>query len=111
MSDDLQNEVTADTGGDDVIVNALEKGEGLAGSKNILELPVRIAVSVGGAQMTVKDLLDLKKETVIDLEAKIDDPVDIYVGERMIARGELVEASDDENGIGVRLLEICGLDA
>ena len=59
--------------------------------------------------MTVQQLLELKKETVIDLEALIDDPVDIFVGERLIARGELVEATENENGIGVKLVEICGL--
>ncbi len=103
------NEVVADDG-DDVVAEALADEASLQ-NKNILELPVRIVVSVGGAQVTVKDLLDLKQDTVIDLEAQIDDPVDIYVGERLIARGELVEASDNENGIGVKLLEVCGFGA
>lgn len=101
------NEVVAD---DEVVAEAVADEASLR-NKNILELPVRIVVSVGGAQVSVKDLLDLKQDTVIDLDAAIDDPVDIYVGDRLIARGELVEASDNENGIGVKLLEVCGFGA
>lgn len=101
------NEMVAD---DEVVAEAVADEASLR-NKNILELPVRIVVSVGGAQVSVKDLLDLKQDTVIDLDAAIDDPVDIYVGDRLIARGELVEASDNENGIGVKLLEVCGFGA
>ncbi len=94
---------------DDIITDVLNGGDGGAGNRNILELPVRIVVSIGGAQITVQKLLELTKDTIIDLESLVDDPVDIYVGERLIAKGELVEASDNENGIGVKMLEICGL--
>ncbi|MEX6634689.1 FliM/FliN family flagellar motor switch protein [Hyphococcus lacteus] len=100
--------VSEDTDAGTVVADMLS-GDGATKNKNILELPVRIVVSVGAAQMTVQQLLELKKETVVDLEAMIDDPVDIFVGERLIARGELVEATDNENGIGVKLVEICGL--
>jgi len=100
--------VSEDTDAGTVVADMLA-GESATKNKNILELPVRIVVSVGAAQMTVQQLLELKKETVVDLEAMIDDPVDIFVGERLIARGELVEATDNENGIGVKLVEICGL--
>lgn len=102
------NEIVAEDGDD--IIAASVADEGALRNKNILELPVRIVVSVGGAQVSVKDLLDLKQDAIIDLDARIDDPVDIYVGDRLIARGELVEATDDENGIGVKLLEVCGFD-
>ena len=105
MSDD--NDIVGEPVADE-IVDAVLSGDA-SRNRNILELPVRIVVSVGAAQLTVEDLLGLKQETVIDLEARIDDPVDIFVGERLIARGELVEATDNENGIGVKLIEICGL--
>lgn len=108
MSDD--SEITAeDVSDEDVISDVLNGGDGGAGNRNILDLPVRIVVSVGAAQITVQQLLELSKDTVIDLETLIDDPVDIFVGDRLIARGELVEATDNENGIGVKLQEICGI--
>lgn len=108
MSD--ENEITAeDVTDEEVISDVLNGGDGGAGNRNILDLPVRIVVSVGAAQITIQQLLELSKDTVIDLESLIDDPVDIFVGDRLIARGELVEATDNENGIGVKLREICGI--
>ena len=96
-------------GDDEIIADVLNGGDGGAGNRNILDLPVRIMVSIGGAHISVQKLLELTKDTIIDLEAMIEDPVDIYVGDRLIARGELVEASENENGIGVKMLEICGI--
>ena len=94
---------------DEIVADVLNGGDGGAGNRNILELPVRIVVSIGSALITVQQLLHMTKETVIDLEQLIDDPVDIYVGDRLVAKGELVEASDNENGIGVKLVEIVGI--
>ncbi len=94
---------------DEIVADVLAGGDGGAGNRNILELPVRIVVSIGSAQITVQKLLEMTKETVIDLEQLVDDPVDIFVGDRLVAKGELVEASNNENGIGVKLLEIVGI--
>ncbi|GJL92842.1 FliM/FliN family flagellar motor switch protein [Hyphococcus sp.] len=107
----MSNEVeTADgASDDDIIADVLNGGDGGAGNRNILELPVRIMVSIGAAQITVQKLLELTKDTIIDLESLIDDPVDIFVGDRLIAKGELVEASENENGVGVKMLEIVGI--
>ncbi len=108
MSDENQV-VGADPSDDEIVADVLNGGDGGAGNRNILELPVRIVVSIGSAKITVQKLLELTQETVIDLEQLIDDPVDIFVGDRLIAKGELVEATDNENGIGVKLLEIVGI--
>lgn len=108
MSDDNQV-VQADPSDDEIVADVLNGGDGGAGNRNILELPVRIVVSIGTAKITVQQLLELSQETVVDLEQLIDDPVDIFVGDRLIAKGELVEATDNENGIGVKLLEIVGI--
>jgi len=108
MSDENQV-VQADPSDDEIVADVLNGGDGGAGNRNILDLPVRIVVSIGSAKITVQKLLELSQETVVDLEQLIDDPVDIFVGERLIAKGELVEATDNENGIGVKLLEIVGI--
>lgn len=108
MSDDTQLAET-EPSDDEIVADVLNGGDGGAGNRNILELPVRVVVSIGSAQITVEKLLEMTKDTVIDLEQLIDDPVDIYVGDRLVAKGELVEASDNENGIGVKLLEIVGI--
>lgn len=108
MSDENQV-VQADPSDDEIVADVLNGGDGGAGNRNILDLPVRIVVSIGSAKITVQKLLELSQETVVDLEQLIDDPVDIFVGDRLIAKGELVEATDNENGIGVKLLEIVGI--
>ncbi len=107
----MSNEVEVSEGAsdDEIIADVLNGGDGGAGNRNILELPVRIMVSIGEAKITVQKLLELTKDTIIDLESLIDDPVDIFVGDRLIAKGELVEAAGNENGVGVKMLEICGL--
>lgn len=108
MSD--QNQLAeADPSDDEIVADVLNGGDGGAGNRNILELPVRIVVSIGSAKITVQQLLEMTKDTVVDLEQLVDDPVDIYVGDRLIAKGELVEATNNENGIGVKLLEIVGI--
>ena len=109
MSDERNEVTTVQDSDDDIIADVLSGGDGGAGNRNILDLPVRIMVSIGSAKITIQQLLALNKDTVIDLEQLIDDPVDIFIGDRLIARGELVEATDNDNGIGVKMTEICGL--
>jgi flagellar motor switch protein FliN/FliY len=46
---------------------------------------------------------------VLPLESKIDDPVELYIGDRLIARGELQEMDDDSGRLGVRLTEVADL--
>ena len=84
-----------------------ETGSTTIRNQNILNLPVEIVVSVGKARMTVQQLMNLTPESVVELDAKIDDPAEIYVGERLIARGELVNSEENESAIGIRLVQIC----
>jgi flagellar motor switch protein FliN/FliY len=69
-------------------------------------LPVEIAVCVGTARPPLGELLAMGREAVIVLDRRIDDPVDIRVGDRVIARGELQELDDGSGRLGVRLTEI-----
>jgi flagellar motor switch protein FliN/FliY len=48
-------------------------------------VPVEITVSVGRARPLIKDLLDLGPEAVLPLDRRIDDPVELYLGDRLIA--------------------------
>jgi len=70
-------------------------------------IPIEITVSVGRATPLVADLLNLRENAILPLDKKIEDPVDLYVGERLIARGELQELGGDETGrLAVRLTEV-----
>lgn len=75
------------------------------------QVPIEITVSVGFARPMVKDLMALSRDAVLPLDRRIDDPVELYIGETLIARGELQELDGDNAGyLGVRLTEIAKLD-
>ena len=54
-------------------------------------IPIEISVSVGKARPLVKDLLTLNEDAVLPLDKRIEDPVELYVGDKLIARGGLQE--------------------
>ncbi len=65
-----------------------------------------MVVSVGHAQPAIGELLSMRRDMVLPLTSRMDDPVEILVGDRVIARGELEEMGDDSGRIGVRLTEV-----
>jgi flagellar motor switch protein FliN len=70
-------------------------------------VPIEILVSVGRARPMIKELLTMGANTVLPLDRKLDDPVELYVGDRLIALGELEELSGDDKGkLVVRLIEV-----
>ena len=73
-------------------------------------VPIEITVSVGRARPLVRDLVMLGANAVLTLDKRIDDPVDLFVGDKLIARGALEEAEGIEEGqLVVRLTEIIDL--
>lgn len=70
-------------------------------------IPIEISVTVGKARPLVRDLLNLTENAVLPLDKRIDDPVELYIGDRLIARGELQELQGGEPGqLAVRLTEV-----
>lgn len=73
-------------------------------------VPIEITVSVGHARPSVRDLLALSENAVLPLDRRVDDPVELFVGGRLIARGELQELDGGEPGqLAVRLTEVVSL--
>ncbi len=73
-------------------------------------VPIEITISVGKARPLIRDLLALEKNSVLPLDKRVDDAVELYVGERLIARGELEELEEDQTGqLAVRLTEVADL--
>ncbi|MFZ1470067.1 MAG: FliM/FliN family flagellar motor switch protein [Paracoccaceae bacterium] len=74
------------------------------------QVPIEITISVGKARPMVKDLLRLSRDAILPLDRRVDDPVELFVGDRLIARGELTEMEGDVPGqLGVRLTEVANL--
>lgn len=73
-------------------------------------VPIEVTVSVGKARPLIRDLLTLGKNAVLPLDRRVDDAVELYVGDRLIARGQLEELEGDQQGqIAVRLTEVVHL--
>ena len=82
--------------------------ETLGSAKNldaIMAIPVNIQIILGGAEMSVANLMKLGLGAVIPLDKRVGEPVDIVVNNRIIARGEVVHVEDDDR-FGVSLTEI-----
>jgi len=72
----------------------------------IFSVPVNVVVSVGQARPVIGELLAMRRDMVLPLSSRVDDPVQIMVGERVIARGELEEMGEASGRLGVRLTEV-----
>lgn len=91
--------------------SASRPADGPSGAHNpFSQVPIEITVSVGRARPLVRELLRLKKDAVLVLDRAVDDPVELYVGDKLIARGELQELDGDQAGqLAVRLTEVADL--
>ncbi|SDN80842.1 flagellar motor switch protein FliN/FliY [Lutimaribacter pacificus] len=70
-------------------------------------VPIEITISVGRARPPIRELLQMGENSVLTLDRRVDDPVELYVGDRLIARGHLEELQGDVPGqLAVRLTEI-----
>lgn len=69
----------------------------------VYEVPVKVQAVLGRARMPIGDLLKLQIGSVVELDRRVGEPVDIFVNNRRIARGEVVMI---ENVLGVTLTEI-----
>ena len=67
------------------------------------DVPVKVRAILGRSRMAVAELLRLKTGMVIELDRRVGEPVDIFVNDRLIARGEVVMI---DNSLGVTLTEI-----
>lgn len=75
-------------------------------------VPIELSVCVGKARPLIRELIALGENAVLPLDRSVDDPVELYVGDRLIARGMLEESEDEKNGqLVVRLTEIVDLQA
>jgi flagellar motor switch protein FliN/FliY len=84
--------------------------EDIADTNPFSQVPIEVTISVGRARPLVRDLLRLSKDAVLQLDRLVDDPVELYVGDRLIARGELTELEGENAGqLAVRLTEVANL--
>ncbi len=105
MSDDanfeLDSPAAATAGGSGAI-----GGEGPRSANDlgtVYDIPVQVSAVLGRATMEVNQLLKLGRGAVVELDRKVGEAIDIYVNNRLIARGEVVVVDDR---LGVTMTEI-----
>ena len=69
----------------------------------VFDVPVKVSAILGRARMDVGDLLKLAPGTVLELDRKVGEAIDLYVNDRLVARGEVVMVEDK---LGVTMTEI-----
>ena len=70
----------------------------------VYDIPVQVSAVLGRATLQVSQLLKLGRGAVVELDRKLGEAVDIYVNNRLVARGEVVMV--DDNRLGVTMTEI-----
>jgi flagellar motor switch protein FliN/FliY len=117
MGDSLENladQLAAEQAGKDPSVKAAEvpTSAGTADEldptkdrnlKMILDIPLRVTVELGRTKMVVNELLNLGQGSVIELAKLAGEPMEVFVNDKLIARGEAVVVNEK---FGVRLTDI-----
>jgi flagellar motor switch protein FliN len=103
----LESELTSSTIGSGI-------GADSAGGRSLdslLRVPVTLQVVLGSASLPVAQLMKLGRGSIVPLNHRVGEPVDVVVNGRLIARGEVVVVDEDNSRFGVSLTEIVGNSA
>ena len=73
----------------------------------VSEVPVRVQAVLGRARVPVGELIRMKSGMVLELDRRVGEPVDVYVNNRLVARGEVMLV---DHALGVTLTEIVRQD-
>jgi len=104
---DLENggDVTPPPGGPPPVADRDEGSvdRGAADLESVFDVPVQVSAVLGRTRMEVGELLKLGPGAVLELDRKVGEAIDIYVNNRLVARGEVVLV---EEKLGVTMTEI-----
>ncbi len=81
-----------------------DRSPGNSMRRSIFGVPVTVTVSIGRQRVSVADLLELREESIVPLAARIDDPIELMVDSKVIAKGELIETED--GSLAVKITDI-----
>ena len=88
---------------------AKEADDGIIEEKNpadleaVFDVPVKVSAVLGRSRMKVSDLMKLDRGSILELDRKVGESIDVFVNNRLIARGEVVLV---DNQLGVTMTEI-----
>ena len=89
---------------DDIAYNEDQQASRVAADlEAVFDVPVQVSAVLGRSKMDVGELLKLGPGTVLELDRRVGEAIDIYVNNRLVARGEVVLVEDK---LGVTMTEI-----
>jgi flagellar motor switch protein FliN/FliY len=71
----------------------------------VMDIPLRVTVELGGTRLKIKDVLELGRGSVVELNRLAGEPVDLLVNGKLMAKGEVVVINEN---FGLRITEIVG---
>lgn len=69
----------------------------------VIDVPLAVTIRFGQRQLTLRELLELGTGSLLELDRQVEEPVDLMLGERVIARGEVVIV---DGNYGMRVTEV-----
>ena len=96
---------TADTPAafDELHDGAAANNEGSQNLDFLLDIPLKVTVELGKTSMIINDMLQLSQGSVVELNKTAGEPVEIYVNEKLLGKGEVIVVNER---FGVRVTEI-----
>ncbi len=77
--------------------------EAAASFERVIDVPLGVTLRFGQRQLSVRELLELNMGSLLELDRQVDEPVDLMLGDRLIARGEVVIV---DGNYGMRVTEV-----
>lgn len=98
----------AEAHGENAIGGAAAATDGLRGIDRLVDVELQLSVEIGTTRLPLRDVLQLGKGSIVELDRERGEPADLYVNGRRIARGEVTMVDDR---LAVRVVELCDSDA
>ncbi|KMO40512.1 flagellar motor switch protein FliN [Methylobacterium variabile] len=98
-----ETDLAFDTAAASVMRDAPVAAKSAADLEQVFDVPVMVSAVLGSSRMPIGDLLRLGPGTVLELDRKVGEAIDIFVNNRLVARGEVVLV---EERLGVTMTEI-----
>ncbi|GAA0598612.1 flagellar motor switch protein FliN [Caenispirillum bisanense] len=92
---------------EEVVADVPDKPRSAADLEAVYDIPVQVSAVLGKSSMQVNQLLKLGRGAVVELDRKVGEAIDIYVNNRLVARGEVVVV---EERLGITMTEIIKTD-
>lgn len=71
----------------------------------LLEIPLELSVELASCRKSTADILSLDLGSVVEFEGSANDPVELYVNQKLVASGEIIVTDDH---LGIRITEVVG---